>query len=278
MMNKKITLLFVLFLLLLSVRMADADIGPKPSVTVKVVNPPEGPYYVTLLAKGDGYGPWSTVSVEEDPYGRTGEEAEAFRFFAGLEDEYHFWGQMSDDLSGTDEFEWSYYPPEEFKAVLYHPKDGTYKISQPCKREAFYSYFTVDYEDPSFELKEDAQFGKQLLLFLFRVIVTIAIEYFIAFLMGYRSKKERIIIIVANVITQAVLNAFLMFFDYYGGALMWMILFPVGELIVFVIELVIYLIGLKSHPKGRAFLYTLLANLISAAFTLIGTVAVWSSR
>ena len=246
----------------------EADVGPKPSVTITIKQAPEGPYYVTLLGT-HAFGPWSPIEEGSDPGIDDAEELAAYQSFAQYKngEGYFFLGNMSKKMEGNDEFAWTYYPPDPFKIAIYSVKDGKLLVSDAYERNAFYSYFDVSCSNDGLIVKEETHFDRQLINLLIRVIATIAVEYVIAYIFGYREKKERRAIIIANVITQVLLNAILIFVDYYGGLLMWMIMFLLGELAVILIEFIIYLFTLKSHSKARAFAYSLMANLISAALT-----------
>ena len=247
-----------------------ADMGPKPSVAVRIVNAPSSDYYVTLLSYEQQYGPWS--KVEADEHSGSGDEDLAFAFFASFEDEdgFCFQGNMSAKKHGDDEFVWSYFPPEKFKVLIYVPSDGTFYLSEAKEREAFNSYYVVDCSYPTLNIEEEVRIKDRLLNFALRVVLTILVELFIAWIMGYRKKKEIILILIVNIITQIILNGLFTFIDYYDGLLTWVILLPIGELIVFVVELIVYLIAMKGHKKLKTFFYTLLANTLSAALTLFG--------
>ena len=279
-MNKKNLLLLIVAFLLLLGRPLSADVGPKPSVTVNIENAPDKSYYMVLLSKAESYGPWTVTSVDgADLSGMEESERAAFTFFAAYQDPdgYHFLGNMSRDLRGVNEYRWGYYPPDEFKIAVYCPEDETFRLSGPLERDAFDSYFLVDYSAPDLNAREDPQLLITFLYFLLRVVLTIIIEFIIGQIMGYRSKGERRTIIIVNLITQVLLNAFLSFMDYYGGGMVWLIMFPLGELAVFIIELVIYMIAMRRKSKLRTFFYTLIANVISAGLTLLAVVIQWSN-
>ncbi|MBQ9424802.1 MAG: hypothetical protein IJU42_02550 [Erysipelotrichaceae bacterium] len=280
-MNKKsLLLLLVIGFLLLSSRPLNADVGPKPSVTITVENAPDKSYYLALLSKEERYGPWMKIDPDNlDLSGKDEKEIEAYTFFATYKDEdgYNFLGNMSGDMQGNNEYKWTYYPPEEFKVAIYCPDDGTFRLSKSIEREAFNSYFTVDYSADDLNIAEDSQFLLQFLYFLLRVVLTVIIEFIIGHIMGFRSKLERRTIIIVNIITQVILNAMLMFFDYYAGGLLWMFMFPIGEAAVFLIELVIYLIAFRRRKKKlKTFFYTLIANAVTAGITVLATVMQWS--
>ena len=271
-MKKFLTLLLVIFSICsFFTRPVEADVGPKPSVKINVVNAPESSYYLVLLSDKDSYGPWAKIEDVNDNISDENEK-EAYAFFVSYKDSdgFNFIGNMSNDLKGIDEYSWNYYPPETFKVAIYVPEDGSFYLSSEVTREAFYSYYTVDCSKVSLDIKEDVRVADVLLNLLFRIVLTILCEVLIALLFGYRNKKELTLIIIVNIITQIVLNVIMSFFDYYGGMMLWLILLPVGELIVIIIEEIVYLIGLKSHSKWRAFFYCLLANLLSCSLTFAG--------
>ncbi len=274
--KKCIFLIAVLCFLNLFTRPVFADIGPKPSVTIFVDNAPDKSYYVTLLAKSDT-GPWHQISDISGMSVDSEEEKKAVQLFLDYEDSDGFFllCNMSTDMKGKDEFRWSYYPPDEFKIAICCPQEGNVYVSEAMERDAFYSYFRVTYGSNPLPAAEESHLGRVFLESLFRVAVTIAVELFLAYLFGYRLKKQLLTIGIVNIITQMILNVFLVFFDYYGGGLMWMVMFPIGEIIVFVVELIVYVLTIGREKKGKTFLYTLLANAASAAFTFVGTVASW---
>ena len=205
-----IFLLAVFCFLSLFTRPVFADVGPKPSVTVIVENAPDKSYYVTLLAK-KGYGPWQQVTDMEGMPVNSEEESKAAQMFLEYEDKDGFFllNNMSSDMKGKNQFTWSYYPPEEFKIAICCPQDGTIYVSEALEREAFYSYFRVTYGDSSLHAIEESHLGRSFLNSLLRVAVTIVVELFLAWIFGYRQKKEVLTIAIVNVITQMILNAIL---------------------------------------------------------------------
>ena len=253
-----------------------ADMGPKPSVTITIENAPEKTYYMALLSKSDHYGPWNVVDESEIDTNDQSLENQAFVFFATYKDKdgYYFIRNMSKEMKGSGEYSWSYYPPEEFKLAVYCPEDGSFYLSEGVKREAFYSYFNAEFSGNTLILKEEARVMPYIINFIIRMVATILVELFIGYLMGYRARKEIKTIIIVNIITQTILNVFLIFFDYYTGGMVGVFLLPIGELFVFITELIIYLIAFsKDHKKGKTVLYTLIANILSGGLTLIAGIA-----
>ena len=255
----------VMILLNLFVRNVQADIGPKPSVTLFIDGVDENKtYYVTLLARQEHFGPWSRIESEGNA-----EESEDFRIFAAYQDPdgFFFAGQHSLLENGT--YTWSYYPPDVFKIAIYCLEDKTLLVSDIYERTAFDSCFRVSYDKSGLQVAEEDHLGRSILSGFLRAAATILIELFLAYLFGYRKKKQVLIIVITNLITQLFLNLFLVLCDYYGGLLVWLLMFFLGELIVIIIEEIVYMLGFKGVKKGWLFFYGLLANLLSAALTFI---------
>ena len=264
---------------------ASADMGPKPSVTVEFDGRGDETLYATLLSDEEIYGPWRTVSddvlTELISKAETEEEAAAWQaiYDCAVTDPEGF--RMMDQMFtvGPDEpLAWTYYPPEEFKVAVYVPSEGTVYVSDEMERDAFESYFSAQIPDASGSpsagaaqplfVTEDIRMGSVIGAFALRMVLTVVIEVLLALLFKYRKKKEIITIIVVNIITQGLLNLIMGLFDYTMGGLVWVFVFPILEILVFVIELIVYLIAFKDHSKGKTFGYTLLANFITMALGL----------
>jgi len=249
-----------------------ADMGPKPSVHVYADGLPDHTCYATLLGTTEAYGPYSVIS--DGRVGSTDGEADAYDAFrayakateavaADGSEVYYFWGQLF-TLKGNG-FSWGYYPPQSFKVLIYDPENGRVYASEKTGRYAFESYFRVTLlDDGTLSLKKEPHLAGNITSFLLRVVITLAVELFLALLFGYRKKREIRLIIIVNIITQVILNLILSYMDYYSGTLAWLFFFPVMELVVFVIEAAAYARGLRSHSKKRAVLYALIANAATA--------------
>lgn len=238
-----------------------ADMGPKPSVNITFKNMPEGQYYVTLLTEKEVYGPWhklSELNIEDDV-----DKEAALAFLDAIKGTDYNCLNYIEECSKEHVFRWGYYPPDDFIIGIYFPNTKTVILSEPLERVAFDSYFTVTYTQEGLVIQEEMNFQGKGLNFLFRVIATVVIELLLGLLFGYRSKKERRVILITNLITQLLLHGIMFLLDYYMGALVWVFLFPVLEIGVFVIELIVYLIAMKDHHKGKTFFYALLANAIT---------------
>ena len=90
------------------------------------------------------------------------------------------------------------------------------------------------------------------------------VELLIALLFGYRKKKEILLVVVVNLITQFGLNLFLAFSDrLMSYSMVWSAMFAFLEFIIFIGEAIVYMCCLKSHSRIRAVVYALSANLLT---------------
>lgn len=243
-----------------------ADTGPKPSVKIRFDGLGEEPYYATLLAEDDSYGPWSAGSPYED---WLGEEA-IWEKYAAYEDAdgYYFWG-VYEECSKTDLFVWSYYPPETFKILLYFPGQDSFLVSGICERYAFDSCFTMTIgENGKTEVAKTYDYTGETVSLVARILITIALELGIAWLFFYRSRKQLLVICLTNVVTQTILNVLLNLINYNSGIRAFVINYIGLECLVFVLEGCFYaavLKRLKADPERKLhpWLYALTANAVS---------------
>lgn len=294
-MKKIVSLIFALAVLAGITVTAFADCGPKASVTVSVkgvenaeeyLGEAGGAYYATLLSKYKSTGP-AAAYIES---GRPADEvrkmyesrSEIWRAFQSYRDEdgYYFL-QEHWELEGDDVCCWGYYPPDEFKILLYFPETGRYLVSEPLERYAFTSYFTASVAEGALEVsggKGTTAFFAEIAAFLIRIAVTVGLELLVAMGFGYRSKKAVRIIVIANVVTQVLLNVALYIVNFRDGFLMAAIVYVLLELAVFAAEAIAYAPLLPKTTEKRtgalrAVLYAFTANLVS--FVIGGVLAIF---
>ena len=248
-----------------------ADIGPKPSVVIEVNGFEEKQYYVTLLSERDSTGPWSHGNEYYDYMG----EEWVFEEFEKYQDEdgYYFLSFM-EDCSEDDTFEWTYYPPQRFKVLIYTADDKQFYCSEEIyERYAFDSYFKVTISNDgkignTITVQKSYDFSMELLSLVIRVILTIGIEVLVAILFRYKDRKSITIIGVTNICTQVILNVLLNVINYRSGEMAFLFHYVWMEIVVFVIEAVVYTKFIdktdSSMDKVRhPVMYALLANLVS---------------
>ena len=266
-----------------------ADTGPKPSLRVRFENLGEELCYGTLLSEKSSTGPQSawdgnpeTAVYRENPgYEYADFSYETWLAFAEYEDaDGYYFLQIGWTVSETKEMAWTYYPPQNFKVLLYFPQEGVFVSSGVCERYAFDSYYTVNMEGLNIgsvsaggeELSpyRSYDYAGEILSLLARIVITILIEIGVALLFGFRSQKQLLFLIVTNCITQVILNVLLNVANYFSGQWMFLFLYAVLEIFVFILEAAAYSIGMKKlseHPPKTAvcIVYALVANALSFA-------------
>ncbi len=262
---------------------ASADTGPKPSVTVSVADIKEdGVYYMTLLSKYNSSGP---NSFDAKYYGEIDEIDKKFADYKDEDGYYYLYYYKK--VSAENPFKWSYYPPNQFKILIYSADQNAFISSGKLERYAFSSYFTVSVSNDKLLANGELEavrsydyFGETCKLIL-RIVFTVAVELGIAFLFGYRGKSFTVIL-VANLVTQIALNVGLNVINYFKGALSLIIAYIVIEILVLIVESVFYMIAVPKIDKDcpeklKRFwvllLYSVAAN--AASFGL-GALIFWS--
>lgn len=283
---KKILLVFSSVIVMLAMPItAYADMGPKPSVQIRFSGIEGETYYGTLLSDVESTGPETAWNGREEDARRYDGTYEIWEKFVEYKDADGFYFlQRWWDCSETNELAWTYYPPQTFKILLYFPERDMFYVSPIYERYAFDSYFTVDMSDymqkgitaeetPVAEengivAEKTYDYKWESISLVIRIIITILMELAIALLFGYREKKLLSFLAVVNVVTQVVLNMGLNIINYHSGSLAFLLSYVLFELIVLVIEAIVYgnLIGKfseKQQSSSKAVLYAVTANAVS---------------
>lgn len=278
---------------------AMADTGPKPSASFTFTGMPDEDYYVTMLAEVDAYGPHRVHQPGGEIPGYVLEQGEqdpaypAWQKFVDYKDPdgYYFLEDLFEQCHGDDEAGWRYFPPEQFKLLLYFPESDTFLCSTVTERYAFDSVYRLDLggkspaevaaltlTDPNGDplptgtvtLDKADGTHQQIVGFFGRLGITLVIELALAWGWKYRKGSQLLFIGIVNLITQCLLNASLLYWGARetsrGAIIFWYILL---ELAVTGIEAAAYAYLLpgtdRKDPAVRrhAALYALSANLLS---------------
>lgn len=277
---KEIIWLLMLCVSILFSISVQADTGPKPSVKITFENMSDEICYGTLLSKEESTGPSSVWKGEGEKPHVDREDYDIWKAFVDYKDsdEYNFLQEMW-QCNEEKKLEWTYYPPSSFKILLYYPESNTFVVSGIYERYAFDSYFTVDMSKVKSGFMEAQRkivaeksydYKWELISLVCRILITILIEIGIALLFGFCKRKELAIIFGVNVVTQVILNVALNIINYNRGATAFVIDYVLFEVIVFMIEVVLYNGLLNKTGEGsvsskKIVLYTLAANVCSFA-------------
>ena len=196
-------------------------------------------------------------------------------------------------VSETKKIEWTYYPPNNFKILLYYPETQTFVVSGIYEKYAFDTYYTVDMDgidigsveydeklstNERIEAYRSYNYSQELLSLAARIALTILAEMAVGLLFGFRNKKQLLFLVGVNTATQILLNVLLNVINYHSGPLAFVLIYILLEIAVIVLEAVLYCIWMKrwsQKPRKNWFyvLYALIAN--SASFITGMLIAQW---
>ncbi len=286
MLKKTIAAMICAFaVLLLFPLAARADMGPKPSVVIDFAGLEAENYYATLLSRTSSTGPYSALDGSDQGYAHYRENDQGYDIFLKFA-EYRDAGgfyflQFFQDCSETGQFRWTYYPPREFKILLYFPAKDQFVVSNEIyQRYAFDSYFAAEVSltglsgpaqgAGAITAAKSYDYTDETLSLLARILLTIAIELAIAITFGFREKKLFRFIVLVNVVTQIGLNLALNLINYHSGQMAFVFSYVLLEIAVFVIEAALYAWYMSKRseeriPGWKPWAYALTANTASFA-------------
>ena len=268
---------------------ASADCGPKPSVVINFLNLDDELCYGTLLSKEKFAGPSDVWNGKEEYAHRqvngAGDETldyEIWKAFVDYQDsDGYYYLQECWQVNESKMLAWGYAPPENFKILLYWPESDTFEVSEICKSFAFDSYFTVDMDgvriktvgqneetDEPLEVRRSYNLVHEILALAARIGLTFLLEVMVAVPFKLCEKKQLLLILVVNIITQVFLNVLLNVIHFSTGSIAAIAYYVLLELLIVAIEAAVYCTLLKKvseqpRKNGYYILYSLIANIAS---------------
>ena len=263
---------------------AFADTGPKPQLTVKVTNPPEELYYLDLLAEGDwehaGDADYSGLDwsySEEEIAALDSELLDALR--AAVPEGWHactaqgtngapMWGALiGSDAGGVRLHSFRYHGVPDTYRIILVTKSGESWVSGVLHRATLQSSATVDWAARTANAPSPAM--AYALQFLCTLLPTLLIEGLLLFVFGYRSKRSWLVFLLVNLVTQGGFAVYLAVTVLNHGVSGWSLIFYIPiEVIITLVELLLYRRLLTEKNKARAAVYAIAANLCSAVLGL----------
>ena len=257
-----------------------ADMGPKPSVVVEFTGAGDREYYVTLVAKEqDLGGPYHPITEADES---EIDDISIWNRFVNYGDpeDLRFAGRL-EKLSGDGTYQWSYLPPDHFRILVYFPDTGSFAASSELLDQyAFDSYYQVNLDDllgnwnsavGTFPVTRKYNIPLQATAFLLRLAVTVAIESLLAVLFGFHAKRQLLLIVAVNCVSQLVLNLLLLD-QSVGLFFLYVLRYALLEVGVILLEGLVYCLalpGLSSPEQNRKLhpiAYAVIGNI--ASFTL----------
>lgn len=290
--------LFLLTALLLTLPVF-ADSGPKPMIYVWVENGPEEPYYMDLLEE-DPYTPYS-FGPDQSVWGYSKEDAAALDrtlmdgLLAAVPEGWHACSlqgtrqgvPMFGDLDGRNAqttaadvwreglHRFSYLGVPETFRVLAVTQSGKIFCSEPLARHAFQSSVTLDWSAGTVSMPPVWQ--RYVLQFLATFVPTILIEGVFLWLLGLWSRRNVLVFLLVNLLTQGGLSLWFSIeaTRYAIGYWYFWTLIP-AEIAVLAVEIILYRRFLQEPYNGRAVTYAVTANLASAILGFFLAEPVWT--
>lgn len=263
---------------------ASADTGPKPSVHVTFENMGDELCYGTLLSKTPSTGPARAWDGTEDGKFYEGADEAVWRAFTEFKDEDGFyflqWFWRTDENKALN---WTYYPPQTFKILLYYPDratksgaadnsaggatrdsettaaSGAFCVSDVLKRYAFHSYYFVNMAEIAdntggaaipLPVTQGYDYSAEIRGFFVRFIITLGVETLLALAFGLRTKRAFLTVLAANGVTQIALNLLLNVRLHFNNLYGVIPLYFFAELFVFVAEAALYCFILGKRKNG----------------------------
>lgn len=137
--------------------------------------------------------------------------------------------------------------------------DSSFEISLEEPLKSYNNIFTLDLVNQT--LTPGKLLSRSIILVFLRITLTLLIEAIVFWLFGFRCKKSWIAFFTINLITQGALNIWLNGFDPLESYLVFTLIF--GEILVFIAEIIAFLVIIKEHRLMRTLLYVITANFLS---------------
>ena len=244
-----------------------ADTGPKPSLTVRLLNAPGEPYYLDLLAPGEGGNALSgqdRTALDRDMLAALlGSVPEGWHACIAQGGNVPIFGQLTSD-NGVHYF--SYLGVPDTYRILVVTSSGEIWCSNTLERKVLQGSVTVDWETKQ-TLQPKVWVG-YVLQFLSTLLPTLIIEFALLLLFRFDLRQNLVTFLWVNLLTQGLLALFTSVQALNSGVGSWFIFWFVPlELVIALAEAALYMRLLRGHTPLRAFVYGMTAN---AASALIG--------
>lgn len=272
--NKRILITIILLILsiLTIATISNADMGPKPSITIYVKNLNSTDYFVDLLTTGNSAMPSEHQKEQFAQYRTDGWTATAIR-------DSLLWGDVEGNEKHMHLFNY-FGTPTTFKIILQLPDDSLV-VSETITRKDFNAEYTIDAKTGKVTnnigpIDKLARFLFNYAPYLGPLFLTILVEYWITkSIIGKKEKMFRKLALM-NLVTNVALQILVIFLSYLiseilgiDTGLMFIIMLIILEVFVVFAE---YKILNKIFPdctKQEIKKAAIIPNIASAAFTLV---------
>ena len=262
----------LLLCLLCLIPTAYADMGPKPELTITVVNAPEGTLYLDLLAEGR---PNDTPYSDQSDLDQTilerlhSLEVSGWVLAVSTGRSVPVFGNVfpSGYTDGNPVYHFSYTGlPGEFKLAAATAEET--RLSELFVRDRFISHLVYDWpaNTLTYATPTPLFWAAQLLSTL---IPTLIIEGLLLLAFGYRTKHSWAVFLIVNAVTQIGLHIFCAASNATMSTIaeswFYYAVFLLPELVIWIVEAVAYALLLREreYSRWRAVGYAFSANIAS---------------
>lgn len=254
----KISTVFIILLMAFS-NISNADMGPKPSITVKLKNMNTNNYIIDLFVF-DEDGSKYNDKADYNGSGLTHEEIEILHSlnYDGWISEGTRWNSylLFAECAGNElnKHTFSYFgTPETYRVFVWNKNTGEMKLSNILNRTDFTSIISMDIDEMT--IQRTSSIKLIIYTILKAELLTLIIEIVVALIMKFKHFK---IIILVNLCTNFILQILLMILP-----IPYYIAFGILELLVIFAEYMIYKKFIKDESNKKIIAYTIIGNLMS---------------
>jgi hypothetical protein len=137
---------------------------------------------------------------------------------------------------------------------------NTFEIKLDTPLKTYNNIYTLDLKNQT--LAPGKALSRSVARVSIRVILTLIIEAIVFLIFGYRKKASWLIFLIVNLLTQGILNIWLNGYTPFVSSYLLFSLI-LGEILVFFVEMIVFLVFIKEHRRWRTALYVIAANILS---------------
>lgn len=264
---KKTSLILVIVIICLMIipQTVQADLGPKPSITVSAENLPLGTCYMDILVE-------ESYEYDEDSYFLSEEydqelvnrlkmyEDNGWRTSMTYDDSMLFGDIKCKVENGLSTMKYTYRVPDRFRIIVVSD-NGETVVSNIIERKNFDSLVYFDYETG--EAAEREMIPSLIIQFIFTCLLTLLVEGLVFILFRFSIKKNWLPFLLINIFTQIILTAGITLGMLMAGLFGAFIIYLLAEIVIFIIEAILFAVILKEHSIGRRIAFVVTANFLS---------------
>ncbi|NLI93958.1 MAG: hypothetical protein GX434_17705 [Peptococcaceae bacterium] len=261
----------LILLVILQTNAVYADAGPKPSIVIEAKNMPDKLCYMDLLVERQAS---ATINNEFD-------SPKYNQKLVSMLKEYHQDGMspllvnglmrthgdiICDIKNGESTTNYSYMVPDQFKIIMVS-EDGNTVVSNLIERKSFNSVVSFDYTASK---GNEVPFYKNIFLpFILTCIITILIEGIVLFLFRFNLRENMKAFLLINISTQILLYIMISLGMTMLGIIGALFFYLLAEMIIFILEAILFCRFLTQHSKVRRIVYSITSNFASFSVPLL---------